>query len=69
MIRGPYLAHPLLMIFNSRAIVASCAGDALLISIVNFFIYPLFLGPLALFCRYLVSVTLQSLKLEIHLQV
>ena len=27
------------MIFNSRAIVASCAGDALLTSIVNFFIF------------------------------
>jgi len=38
LIRGPCLAQLLLMIFNSRAIVASWGDDAWLTSIVNFFI-------------------------------
>ena len=38
LIRGPCLVQPLLMIFNSRAIVDSCAAVACLTSIVNFFI-------------------------------
>ena len=37
-IRGPCFSQLLLMIFSSSAMVASCAGDAWLISIVNFFI-------------------------------
>ena len=37
-IRGPCFSQPLLMIFKSRAMVDSCAGDAWLISNVNFFI-------------------------------
>ena len=37
-IRGPCFSQPLLMIFKSRAMVDSCAGDAWLISSVNFFI-------------------------------
>ena len=41
MIRGPCLAHPLLMIFKSSAMVESCGPDAWLTSIVNFFIFPL----------------------------
>ena len=46
-IRGPNLAQPLLMILSSAAMVSSCGPDALLTSIVNFFIYPLLLlrGP------------------------
>ena len=43
MIRGPCLAHPLLMILSSSAMVDSCCGVAWLTSIVNFFIYPLLL--------------------------
>ena len=39
-IRGPCLAHPLLMIFKSSAMVESCGPDAWLTSIVNFFIFP-----------------------------
>ena len=39
-IRGPCLAQPLLMIFKSSAMVASCGLDAWLTSIVNFFIFP-----------------------------
>ena len=35
---GPCRAQPLAMIFNSRAMVASCGPDAWLTSIVNFFI-------------------------------
>ena len=37
-IRGPCLAHPLLMIFKSSAMVESCGPDAWVTSIVNFFI-------------------------------
>jgi len=39
-IRGPCLAHPLLMILSSRPMVCSCGPDAWLTSIVNFFIFP-----------------------------
>ena len=38
MIRGPCFSQPLAMIFSSSAMVESCAGDAWLTSIVNFFI-------------------------------
>ena len=38
-IRGPCLAHPLLMIFKSSAMVESCGADAWLTSIVNFFMF------------------------------
>ena len=38
MIRGPCFSQPLAIIFKSRAIVVSCAGDAWLTSNVNFFI-------------------------------
>jgi len=43
-IRGPCLAHPLLMIFKSSAMVESCGPEACLTSIVNCFIYPLLLA-------------------------
>ena len=36
---GPNFSQALLMIFNSRAIVDSCAGVAWLTSIVNFFMF------------------------------
>ena len=36
-IRGPCFSQLLAMIFNSRPMVDSCAGDAWLTSIVNFF--------------------------------
>jgi len=38
MIRGPCFSQPLAMILSSSAMVDSCAGDAWLTSIVNFFI-------------------------------
>ena len=38
LIRSPNFSQPLLMIFSSRPMVVSCAGDAWLTSIVNFFI-------------------------------
>ena len=37
MIRGPCFSQPLAMILSSSAMVDSCAGDAWLTSIVNFF--------------------------------
>ena len=40
MIRGPNLSQPLPMTLSSSAMVDSCAGDAWLTSIVNFFIFP-----------------------------
>ena len=39
LIRGPNLVQALLMILSSAAMVSSCGPDALLTSIVNFFIY------------------------------
>jgi len=40
-IRGPKRSQALLMILSSSAMVVSCAGDAWLTSIVNFFIFHL----------------------------
>ena len=42
MIRGPYLVHPLDMIFSSAAMATNWPGAACLTSIVNFFIFPFF---------------------------
>ena len=48
-ILGPNFSQALLMILSSSAMVVSCAGDAWLTSIVNFFIFPspifFLLGP------------------------
>ena len=43
-IRGPNFSQLLLMILSSAAMVCSWPGDAWLMSIVNFFIYPLLLA-------------------------